>query len=81
MWPAPASPDREVARAPLDEIEAGTEREEEVGAPAPAPPPRVWVRPLLFFFLAALVLYSVLFVYHAAHLAFSTGELNYAEST
>src|SRR5438132_1089460 len=40
-----------------------------------------WARRLLFSLLIALGLYGVLFVYHAAHLAFAPGELNYAEST
>ena len=41
----------------------------------------VWVRRSLFALLAALGFYGLLFVYHAAHLAFAQGELNYAEST
>lgn len=42
---------------------------------------QVWVRRSLLVLLAALGLYGVLFIYHAAHLAFARGELNYGEST
>src|SRR5437868_7909473 len=45
------------------------------------PSPQTWVRPLFIGLLLALGLYSLLMVYHAAHLASSTGELNYAEGT
>ena len=38
-------------------------------------------RLIIFGLLAALAIYALLFTYHAAHLAFAPGELNYAEST
>lgn len=43
------------------------------------PPPRVWTRPLIWLLVIVLGLYALLFVSHAARLAFAPGELNYAE--
>lgn len=42
---------------------------------------RTWLRPLVVFLLFFLGLYTALFLYHAVHLSFAHGEMNYGEAS